>query len=118
MDLAGKRARLATIVAVLVFVGVTVWLTATQGLELSHDVLFIWLVLGLLVLSLSDIKRWARGVVLDWLPFAGFLIAYDLARGFADNLGFAPHTTTAIDFDRAIFGHTIPTNWLQDRFFD
>ncbi len=118
MDFAGKRARLATVAAVLLFVGFTVWAVATQGLELSHDVLFIWLVGGLLALSLSDIKRWARGVVFDWLPFAGFLIAYDFVRGFADEIGIAPHTSTAIDFDRAFFGHTIPTNWLQDRLFD
>jgi membrane-associated phospholipid phosphatase len=118
MDLAGRRGRLATVIAVALFIGFTVWATVTQGLQLSHDWLFIWLLLGLLALSLSDVKRWARGVVLDWLPFAGFLIAYDLARGFADNLGIAAHTSTGIDFDRAFFGHTIPTNWLQDRLFD
>ena len=118
MDLAGRRARLATVAAVVLFVGFTVWALATQGLQLSHDWLFIWLVLGLLALSLSDVKRWARGVIFDWLPFAGFLIAYDVVRGFADNLGIAPHASTGIDFDRAYFGHTLPTNWLQDRLFD
>jgi membrane-associated phospholipid phosphatase len=118
MNLAGRRARLATVVAVLLFVGFTVWALATEGLELNTDWLFIWLLLGLLALSLSDVKRWARGVVFDWLPFAAFLLAYDFARGLADNLGFAPHTSTGIDFDRALFGHTIPTNWLQDRLFN
>ena len=91
---------------------------AMAGLELSSDWLFIWAVLGLLALSLTDIKRWARGVIFDWLPFAGFLLAYDIARGLADNTGIAPHTSTGIDFDRALFGHTLPTNWLQDRLFD
>jgi membrane-associated phospholipid phosphatase len=118
MDLAGRRARLATVAAVVLFAGFTIWALATQGLQLSHDWLFIWLVLGLLALSLSDVKRWARGVLFDWLPFAGFLIAYDVVRGFADNLGIAPHASTGIDFDRAFFGHTLPTNWLQDRLFD
>ncbi|HEY2600796.1 MAG TPA: phosphatase PAP2 family protein [Thermoleophilaceae bacterium] len=117
MGLAGRRGRVATVIAVLLYVGVTVWATAVEGLELSHDVLFIWLVVGLLALSLTDIKRWARGLIFDWLPFAGFLIAYDVVRGFADNLGIAPHTSTAIDFDRALFGHTIPTVWLQQRLF-
>jgi membrane-associated phospholipid phosphatase len=104
--------------AVLLFVGGTVAAVATQGLELSSDWLFVWLLLGLLALSLTDVKRWARGVIVDWLPFAGFLLAYDIARGVADNTGIAPHTSTAIDFDRALFGHTLPTNWLQDRLFD
>jgi hypothetical protein len=118
MDLAGRRARLATLAAVLLFMAGTVAAVVTQGLELSYDWLFVWLLLGLLALSLTDVKRWARGVVFDWLPFAAFLLAYDLARGVADNTGIAPHTSTGIDFDRAIFGHTLPSNWLQDRLFD
>ncbi len=118
MDFAGRRARFLTLAAVLLFIGATVAAVATQGLELSYDWLFIWLLLGLLALSLTDVKRWARGVIFDWLPFAGFLLAYDLARGVADNIGIAPHTSTGIDFDRALFGHTLPTNWLQDRLFD
>jgi membrane-associated phospholipid phosphatase len=118
MDLAGRRARLATLAAVLLFIAGTVAAVATQGLELSYDWLFVWLLLGLLALSLTDVKRWARGVIFDWLPFAAFLLAYDLARGVADNTGIAPHTSIGIDFDRALFGHTIPTNWLQDRLFN
>jgi membrane-associated phospholipid phosphatase len=118
MDPGNRRARLATVAALTVFIGATVAAVATQGLQLSDDWLFIWLVLGLLALSLTDIKRWARGVIVDWLPFAGFLLAYDIARGVADNVGIAPHTSTGIDFDRALFGHTLPTNWLQDRLFD
>src|ERR671924_2370166 len=115
MGLAGRRARVATMAAVLLFIGGTVAAVATQGLELSSDWLFVWLLLGLLALSLTDVKRWARGVIVDWLPFAGFLLAYDIARGVADNTGIAAHTSTGIDFDRALFGHTLPTNWLQDR---
>jgi membrane-associated phospholipid phosphatase len=78
----------------------------------------VWLLLGLLALSLTDIKRWARGVIFDWLPFAGFLLAYDIARGVADNTGIAAHTSTGIDFDRALFGHTLPNNFLQSHLFD
>src|SRR6059058_5460540 len=118
MGLASNRTRLMTLAAVALFIAGTAAIVATVGLELSSDWLFLWLVLGLLALSLTDIKRWARGVIFDWLPFAGFLLAYDFARGVADNIGIAPHTSTGIDFDRALFGHTLPTNWLQDRLFD
>lgn len=118
MDFAGGRVRLMTLLAVALFIGATVAAIVFEGLELSYDWLFVWLLLGLLALSLTDVKRWARGVVFDWLPFAAFLLAYDLARGVADNTGLAPHTSTGIDFDRALFGHTLPTNFLQDRLFD
>jgi len=118
VGLASNRTRLLTLAAVALFIAGTAAIVATVGLELSSDWLFLWLVLGLLALSLTDIKRWARGVIFDWLPFAGFLLAYDFARGVADNIGIAPHTSTGIDFDRALFGHTLPTNWLQDRLFD
>ena len=118
MGLASNRTRLLTLAAVVLFIAGTAVIVATFGLELSSDWLFVWLLLGLLALSLTDVKRWARGVIFDWLPFAGFLLAYDLARGVADNIGIAPHTSTGIDFDRSLFGHTLPTNWLQDRLFD
>jgi len=112
------RARIATLAAVLLFIAGTVAAVAFAGLELSTDWLFVWLLLGLLALSLTDIKRWARGVIFDWLPFAGFLLAYDIARGVADNTGIAAHTSTGIDFDRALFGHTLPSNFLQTHLFD
>jgi membrane-associated phospholipid phosphatase len=118
MALSSSRTRLLTLAAVLAFIAATVVAVVFAGPEPSTDWLFVWLVLGLLALSLSDVKRWARGVIFDWLPFAGFLLAYDLARGVADNTGLAAHTSTGIDFDRALFGHTLPTNWLQDRLFD
>jgi membrane-associated phospholipid phosphatase len=118
MALSSRRARIATLAAVLLFIAGTVAAVTFAGLELSTDWLFVWLMLGLLALSLSDVKRWARGVIFDWLPFAGFLLAYDLARGVADNTGIAAHTSTGIDFDRALFGHTLPSNFLQSHLFD
>src|SRR5690242_806346 len=118
MALSSTRARIATLAAVVLFIAGTVAAVVFAGLELSTDWLFVWLMLGLLALSLTDIKRWARGVIFDWLPFAGFLLAYDIARGVADNTGIAAHTSTGIDFDRALFGHTLPSNFLQTHLFD
>jgi membrane-associated phospholipid phosphatase len=64
------------------------------------------------------VKRWMRGLVFDWLPFVGILFAYDIARGVADNLGIAAHTSTGIDVDGALFGHPIPSVWLQQHLYD
>jgi hypothetical protein len=117
MQAGSKRARAITAVAVLLFVGGTVLAVVGEGLDISRDISFIWAMLGLLALSLTDLRRWARGLIVDWLPFIGFLFAYDIARGAADNLGIAAHTSAGIDFDQALFGGSVPSNWLQDHLY-
>jgi membrane-associated phospholipid phosphatase len=112
------RSQRITLIGIVVFIGVTVGMVAAEGLILSRDWVFVWAMLGLLALSLSDVKRWTRGLVFDWLPFVGILFAYDIARGVADNLGIAPHTSTGIDVDGALFGHPIPSVWLQQHLYD
>ncbi|MGZ4201332.1 MAG: phosphatase PAP2 family protein [Thermoleophilaceae bacterium] len=111
--------RRLTVLAILAFIAATVTAVGFEGLILTRDWIFAWVMLGLLALSLSDMKRWFRGIVFDWLPFFGILFVYDLARGFADNVGIKAHTTTAIDVDRALVGGgTIPTVWLQQHLYD
>jgi membrane-associated phospholipid phosphatase len=112
------RSQRITLIAILVFIGATAGLVAAEGLILSRDWVFAWAMLGLLALSLADVKRWLRGLVFDWLPFVGILFVYDIARGVADNIGIAPHTTTGIDVDGALFGHPVPTVWLQNHLYD
>ena len=82
-----------TLAALAVFVGGTVAVIAVNGLFLSRDWLLLWVLLGLLALSISDVKRWVRGVVFDWLPFAAFLVFYDLSRFFSDLVNVTPHVT-------------------------
>ena len=51
------------------------------------------IVLGLLALSTTNLRGWLRSVVLEWLPLALVLAAYDLLRGHADTpalLGLVP----------------------------
>jgi membrane-associated phospholipid phosphatase len=117
MEAGSKRARVMTVVAIAVFVAGSVAAVANEGLILSREWAFAWAMLGLLALSLTDIRRWARGLIVDWLPFIGFLVAYDIARGAADNLGIHSHASTAIDVDRALFGWPVPTNWLQQHIY-
>jgi hypothetical protein len=48
-----------------------------------------------------------------WPPFAVFLL-YLYSRGISDDLGwFSVHVTEPIDFDRGMFGGTLPTEYLQ-----
>jgi membrane-associated phospholipid phosphatase len=86
---------------------------AWRGLPSSRSALYIWIVLGLLVVSLSGVgRRWHR-VLVDWLPFGAVLFTYDLARGYADSF-FAPHVLPQLRADELLFG-VVPTVWLQER---
>lgn len=89
---------------------------ALRGLPTSRDALIFWILIGLLAASLTDVRRWFRGVVIDWLPFAAVLFSYDLLRGYADRL-FAPHVWPQLRADEVLFG-SVPTVWLQERLWN
>jgi hypothetical protein len=82
------------------------------GVPYQRDLLAVWLLLGLLCFSLSDLRGYARGVILEWLPFIGLLIAYDSLRGTAGHL-LGVHYLPQIDADKALFGGSAPTVSLQ-----
>jgi hypothetical protein len=107
------RGRVMTLAALAVFIGGTVAVIAVNGLILSRDWLLLWVLLGLLALSISDVKRWVRGVVFDWLPFAAFLVFYDLSRFFSEQVNITPHVAPQIQVDRWLLGDPIPTVRLQ-----
>ena len=85
---------------------------AVFGIPIQRDVLAIWLLLGLLCFSLSDLRGYARGLVIEWLPFIALLVAYDSLRGSAGHL-FAVHYLPQIQADQALFGGSTPTVSLQ-----
>jgi membrane-associated phospholipid phosphatase len=85
---------------------------AWRGLPTSRDALFAWILLGLLAACVTDPGRGVRELVVDWLPFAAILFAYDLLRGYADSL-FSAHVLPQLRIDEVLFGGTAPTVWLQ-----
>jgi hypothetical protein len=85
-----------------------------DGIPASRDRLLLWIVLGLLAFSTTNVRGWARGVVLEWLPLFAILWAYDLLRGQADDLLFAVNVTPQIDAEKLLFFGTVPTVWLQE----
>jgi PAP2 superfamily len=93
-------------------------LVYAEGVPLSRDRLLLWILLGLLAFSLTNVRGWVRGVVLEWLPFAFVLWAYDLLRGQADTLLFSVHVRPQLQAEEALFGGTAPTVWLQERLWD
>ena len=84
-----------------------------DGIPASRERLLVWIVLGLLALSTANIGGWARAVILEWLPFALVLAAYDLLRGHADGLLFDAHVRPQLEADRILFLGEVPTVWLQ-----
>jgi hypothetical protein len=104
--------RLLTAAGLAAYAAATVALVWTQGLILSRDWLFGWMLVGLLAVSLSDPLRWARGVVVDWLPLMIALFCYDLSRPVREWVGITPHVWPQLDADRLVF-HELPTIFLQ-----
>jgi membrane-associated phospholipid phosphatase len=108
------RYRIPLLIAAGLYVVATGVLVALGGkVLLSRDVVFIWLMGGLLILSLNNPGRWVRGMVVDWLPFILFLFAYDYARSIADTTGFTPHLAPQLRLETGLFGTPIPTVELQ-----
>ena len=101
-----------TVVAPAIFVVASLAIFVLLGIPYQRDLLAIWLLIGLLCFSLTDVRGWARGVVLEWLPFIGLLIAYDSLRGSAAHL-FGVHYLPQLQVDKALFGGTAPTVTLQ-----
>jgi membrane-associated phospholipid phosphatase len=112
-----ERARWLTVGGLLAFLAGSVAFVAANGLILSRDWLFAWLLLGLLAVSLADVRRWARGVIVDWLPLMAVLLLYDLSRPVSEWLGARPHVLPQLDADRWLAGARIPSLRLQDALF-
>ena len=91
----------------------TVALIVLWGIPTKHDLLFLWLGLGMAAFSL-EVSR----VVRDWLPLVGVIFAYDLLRGVADGLAFPTRMRRRRSASRsALFGKPVPTTWLQEHFW-
>jgi hypothetical protein len=87
--------------------------TVSWGLPVARDQLFIWLVAGLAAFSVPAWRGWG-GMLLEWLPFFGLLVAYDYLRGAVSVMAGQAHVVPQIDLDKALFGGQLPTVWLQE----
>jgi hypothetical protein len=103
--------------ALALYVGALSVFLWQEGVPAARDRLLTWIVLGLLALSTANLGGWLRGVLLEWLPFAVVLWAYDLLRGHADGLLFSAHYRPQLEADRFLFGE-VPTVWLQEHLWD
>jgi membrane-associated phospholipid phosphatase len=87
---------------------------ALAGVPVSRDMVLLWTAGALLAFSITDPRRFARGLLLDWVPFAAILFLYDLLRGVADGLLAPARELPQLQADQWLFGGTAPTVWLQE----
>lgn len=98
--------------------GALVASVATRGVPLQREQVLAWIIAGLAVVALSGPRRRLRQVLFDWLPFLAVLVLYDYSRGIAEELGFPIQYRPQLRADELLFGGTIPTIPLQERFID
>ena len=110
----GRAFAALRVLAPAAYVAVLSFVVYRDGIPAARERLLMWIVLGLLAVSITNVRGWARGVVLEWLPLALILWAYDLLRGQADGLLFETHVRPQLEADRILGLGTAPTVWLQD----
>jgi hypothetical protein len=82
-------------------------LMIVRGVSITPDVLLV--ALGLAAVILGRGRLFLR----DWVPFIGLFFAYELMRGYADNLGIGVHVADVVAIERALFLGNVPTAVLQ-----
>ncbi|MGO9789774.1 MAG: phosphatase PAP2 family protein [Solirubrobacteraceae bacterium] len=107
------RQRCLAVSGIAAFVGGSAFVVSRDGLLISQDTVFLWVLAALLALSLTDLGRWRRGVLVDWLPLGALLVFYDSSHGIARLLGMRPHQLLQLGFDQALFGKTLVAVQLQ-----
>jgi membrane-associated phospholipid phosphatase len=98
---------------VTAFIGGSVFMVARKGLFIQTDTVFLWVIAGLVALSLTDLRRFGPRLILDWLPLALLFVLYDYSRNLSNWLGTPTHSSLQIHFDEFLFGKPLLTIKLQ-----
>src|SRR3954470_4806052 len=91
--------------------------SSTYGVPIGHDYVFGWIFIGLACASIGKSWRAIAHMLIDWGPLLLVVIAYDLSRGWADDLGLRVHFTPQLDADKLMFVGHVPTEWLQSHLY-
>ena len=85
-------------------------LMIVSGVSITPDVMLVALGLAAIILGRG------RLFIRDWVPFIGLFLAYELMRGYADDINRTIHAADILGLERAIFGGALPTEVLQHVF--
>jgi hypothetical protein len=83
-------------------------LMIVSGVSITPDVMLI--ALGLAAVLLGRGRLFIR----DWVPFIGLFLAYELMRGYADDINRVIHSADVLGLERWVFGGFLPTQVLQE----
>jgi membrane-associated phospholipid phosphatase len=83
--------------------GLMIW----RGISVSPDYLL------LIVVPVAVLSGRFLGFLRDWVPFVALFLGYEALRGIAPKAGFGVHYHVVIRTDRALFGGTDPSQWVQ-----
>ena len=104
----GRRNERILMWAVGAYIVILSALMLVRGVSITPDVLLV--AFGLAAVLLGRGRLFLR----DWIPFIGLFFAYELMRGYADNIGLAVHVTDILAIERSLFFGLVPTQVLQD----
>ena len=107
--------RVARWVAVLSFSAFLVENWHAHGLPFDRNRLLLSLAILLATVSIGRHPAWLVWVVIDFVPFAAVLMAYDYLRGLSDAAGMPTWWHVQIAADRLLFFGHVPTVWIQER---
>jgi hypothetical protein len=90
----------------------------SKGFPFDRERVLLWALVALCIVSLGSSPRRFGQMVVDWIPFALLLLAYEYSRAFADNLGRPITVQLLVRADRSLFFGIDPVTWLQQRLYD
>ncbi len=105
-DLQGRNDRLL-LITVAGYVLILSGLMIVSGVSITPDVLLVALGLAAIILGRG------RLFIRDWVPFIGLFLAYELMRGYADDINRQVHAADILGLERWLFGGNLPTQILQ-----
>jgi hypothetical protein len=96
------------------------YLTILLTLVLAREAVPLYalvLALGVAVVALLALGQTRTGFGFFIAYMAGFVL-FALLRNAADDTGIGVKSQYVVDFERRLFGGTLPTKWLQDLLYD
>lgn len=75
----------------------------------------LWIMVGIAAFAPDRPWRDQVRILVDWVPLIAALVVYDHTRGIANTLGMPLRVHEPVVVERALFGGTVPTVWLQEQ---